>query len=42
VLVPDAVLNELARLGAEDPAVTAVRSTPWIQDDPLTCGGDRQ
>jgi predicted nucleic acid-binding protein len=31
VLVTDAVLNELARLGVEDPAVTAVRSTPWIQ-----------
>jgi predicted nucleic acid-binding protein len=31
VLVPEAVLNELACLGSDDPAVTAVRSTPWIQ-----------
>jgi predicted nucleic acid-binding protein len=30
VVVPDAVLNELARLGPDDPAAVAVRSTPWI------------
>jgi predicted nucleic acid-binding protein len=31
VLVPEAVLNELARLGADDPAAVAVRSTTWIE-----------
>jgi predicted nucleic acid-binding protein len=31
VLVPDAVLDELARLSQDDPAAAAVRSTPWIQ-----------
>jgi predicted nucleic acid-binding protein len=31
VVVPDAVLSELARLGLDDPAAAAVRSTPWIQ-----------
>jgi hypothetical protein len=30
VLVPDAVLVELGSLGPDDPAVVAVRSTPWI------------
>ena len=30
VLVPDAVLSELAGLGSGDPAAAAVRSTPWI------------
>ena len=30
VFVPDAVLNELAYLGPDDPAAAAVRSTSWI------------
>jgi predicted nucleic acid-binding protein len=30
VLVPESVLNELARLGPKDPATVAVRSTPWL------------
>ena len=31
VLVPDAVLAELARLSPDDPAALVVSSTPWIQ-----------
>ena len=31
VVVPDAVLNELALLNPDDPAAVAVRSTPWIR-----------
>jgi predicted nucleic acid-binding protein len=31
VLIPEVVLNELGGLVPDDPAVFAVRSTPWIQ-----------
>src|ERR1035438_226652 len=31
VLVPDVVLNEIGRLGPNDPTVHAVRHSPWIQ-----------
>jgi predicted nucleic acid-binding protein len=31
VLVPDAVLEEISRLGPHDPAIQAVGSSPWIQ-----------
>ncbi len=31
VFVPDVVVGELGRLNPNDPAMVAVRSTPWIQ-----------
>jgi predicted nucleic acid-binding protein len=31
VLVPDAVLEEISRLGPHDPAIQAVQRCPWIQ-----------
>jgi predicted nucleic acid-binding protein len=31
VLVPDAVLAEISRLGPHDPAIQAVQRSPWIQ-----------
>jgi predicted nucleic acid-binding protein len=31
VLVPDAVLEEISRLGPHDPAIRAVQGSPWIQ-----------
>jgi uncharacterized protein len=34
VLVPDVVLNEVGRLGSNDPAVHAVQQSPWMRIEP--------